>query len=82
MMTLEEFLKAPTAEEWQRELNEGWQGSDGSTSSTDTIFGVRIGITGRNHANHALPATLHDWHYRLGRRYRLPESYRKEADIL
>lgn len=80
MMTKNQFLALPTADEWQQELREGWEGSDGSTCSTDKIFGVVIGRKSRAYHHHKLPATLHDWRYRMGRRYDLPESYRKAAD--
>lgn len=49
--------------------------------STDTICGVRIGVTSPEWvANVDLPANRHDWYYRLGRRYRLGPKYRLVAD--
>jgi hypothetical protein len=48
--------------------------------STDTIMLVRIGITSPSYDYVDLPANRHDWLYRLGRRYKLPESWRRAAD--
>jgi hypothetical protein len=75
-----EFLKRPTHKEWQRELDLGWRGSDGSSSSTDTIMGVRIGITSDSYEYVDLPGNRHDFYYRLGRRLRLSGEFRKAAD--
>lgn len=79
-MTLEEFLRAPTLKEWNAELADGWSGSDGSSSSTDNIEGIRIGITSRSYSYSHLPANLHDWLYRLGRKHGLGSKFRKAAD--
>jgi hypothetical protein len=86
-ISLEEFLKIPNQEEWQREQDDHlWLGPDGSSSSLDDVQGIRIGISSpsfkRNHdeAGVIYPASLHDWRYQLGRRLRLPERYRKAAD--
>ena len=57
-----------TREQWEAELSYGWAGSDGSSNSTDTIFGARIGCTMR--AFHKLPAGDHDLAYRVIRRHR------------
>lgn len=78
--TIEEFLAPPTREQWLAALRMGWPGPDGSSSSTDTIFGVRIGITSAKHEHASLPANLHDWRYLLGRTFRLGEEYRQAAD--
>lgn len=78
--TLEVFLRRPTRGIWNRELRAGWTGPDGSSLSTDTILGVRIGATSSDYRYVDLPANRHDWLYRLGRRYDLPESWRKAAD--
>lgn len=80
MMTLDEFMALPTKRQWQRELNGGWAGPDGSSQSLDDIMGVRIGVTSTRWEDSRLPANLHDWRYRLGRRYGLPGSYRKVSD--
>lgn len=77
---LEAFLCRPTAEEWAAELEAGWPGSDGSSMSTDTIMGVRIGKTSRSYSTVDLPGNRHDWYYRQARRWRLPEAWRREAD--
>lgn len=77
---LEDFVERPSMAEWNAELRRGWSGPDGSSRSTDTIMGVRIGITSRSYRWVNLPANRHDWYYRLGRRWRLPESWRREAD--
>lgn len=78
--TLEEFLAAPTRDQWQAALAEGWPGPDGSSMSTDRMCGVRIGITSRAYMFHDLPANRHDWRYLLGRTYRLGAPFRLAAD--
>ncbi len=78
--TLEEFLRRPTIEEWQEELEAGWKGPDGSSWSFDNVLGVLIGETGWGYHNCDLAANRHDWYYRLGRRLGLPGSWRKAAD--
>ena len=80
MLTLTNFLARPTRNRWQAELGAGWFGPDGSSMSTDTICGVRIGVTSSEWMNVDLPANRHDWYYRLGRRYRLGPKYREVAD--
>lgn len=78
-MNIEEYLAATLDPRvWQRELDLGWEGSDGSTSSTDAICGVVIGLTTREF--NTLPASRHDLAYRLGRRLKLGPEYRKAAD--
>lgn len=79
-LTLERFLYRPTLEQWLEELADGWDGPDGSSLSTDTICGVRIGVTSASYAHVDLPANRHDWYYRLARRLRLPERFRRGAD--
>lgn len=74
------FLRRPTWAEWEAELEAGWAGSDGSSMSTDTIMGVRIGTTSQSCHHVDLPGNRHDWYYRLGRRWRLPAAWRREAD--
>jgi len=56
----------PTPDQWAAEVSLGWH-SDGSSFSTDTIEGVRIGITGKAYRPD-LPANLHDFRYRVIRR--------------
>lgn len=79
-MTLQEFLQRPTPEAWQAELDAGWPGPDGSTASTDSIFGVTIGVSSPSYAHVDLPANRHDWHYRLIRRLGLGPEFRQAAD--
>ena len=79
-MQLREFMALPTADRWQWALNHGWPGPDGSSSSTDHIMGVRIGVTSALHDDAFLPANLHDWRYFLGRLVGLPETHRAAAD--
>jgi hypothetical protein len=74
------FLARPTRNRWQAEVGAGWRGPDGSSMSTDTICGVRIGVTSDRWEDCDLPANRHDWYYRLGRRYRLGKLYRVVAD--
>jgi hypothetical protein len=81
-LTLEEFLLPPTKEAWESELAAGWKGSDGSSISTDDIQGIRVGITSNSYKYSNLPASRHDFCYHLGRKYKLPSKYRKEADKL
>lgn len=78
--TIEEFLRPFTRPEWYAALRSGWPGPDGSSSSTDTIFGVRIGITSPRFEHSLLPANRHDALYFLGRTYRLGGEYREAAD--
>ena len=80
VMPIEKFLKPPTREEWRRELRRDWAGPDGSSFSTDTICGVLIGCTSTDWKHHRLPANGHDYKYRIARRLRLPERYRRFAD--
>jgi hypothetical protein len=79
-VTLEEFLAPPTREAWYAELDAGWSGPDGSSLSFDDLEGVRIGITSKLWRYAGLPANRHDWRYHLGRKHKLPESYRTSAD--
>jgi hypothetical protein len=81
ILSLEDFLEIPTEEEWQREIDvHGWTGPDGSSSSTDDIEGIRIGVTSPSYEFATLPANLHDWRYQLARRLRLPAPWRRAAD--
>jgi hypothetical protein len=79
-LTVAEFLRRPTPEEWEWARQRGWAGPDGSSASTDLIFGVRIGITSTDYSYVDLPANRHDWYYQLGRWFRLPEHFRRAAD--
>jgi hypothetical protein len=84
-LVLEHFLRPPTRAEWDAERAAGWTGPDGSSASTDAIFGVRIGITAPEYdanrdADGFYPASLHDWFYQLARRLRLPSTWREPAD--
>ena len=79
--TLRMFTRLPTAEEWRSEIDDGWPGPDGSSSSTDTIMGVRIGVTSASVKFVHLPANHHDWMYRLGRKFNLGAPWRLAADI-
>lgn len=45
-------------------------------------MGIRIGITSTSYDYVDLPANRHDWLYRLARRFRLPDAWRKAADAL
>lgn len=40
-----------------------------------------MGLTSIDLVPPIMPAHLHDWHYRLGREFALPRSYRKLADV-
>ena len=73
-------MRLPTQEDWDRELAAGWDGPDGSSCSTDAIFGVTIGVTSASHEHCALAANLHDWRYRLGRSRGLSSEFRCKAD--
>ena len=55
-----------TPMEWAAELKAGWPGPNGSSFSSDSIFGVVIGQTSRNYS--MLPADQHDAGYRVLRR--------------
>ena len=46
-MTLEDFMRIPTRLDWNREIEFGWPGPDGSTASTDHMMGVKIGVTSK-----------------------------------
>ena len=59
---------APTRGWWVSEVASGWPGSNGSSMSTDHIFGVRIGITSSEYSIAKGPADLHDFGYRVLRR--------------
>lgn len=65
------FIAHPTKERWNKEIEKGWSGPDGSSKSFDTIFGVRIGETSTDHRDAHLPANLHDWRYQMLRRLRV-----------
>jgi hypothetical protein len=81
-VTIHEFLRPPSLEEWNATLSLGWSGPDGSSSSLDDIEGIRIGITSTSYDHAHLPANWHDWLYMLGRTHRLPQNYRAAADAL
>ena len=79
-MTLDDFLREPSREQWLREVAEhGWR-CDGSSASPDAICGVRIGIKSTRYEYHELPANTHDWRYHLGRRFGLPWEWSIYAD--
>tara|TARA_R110000824_G_scaffold21496_6_gene80073 strand:- start:4415 stop:4789 length:375 start_codon:yes stop_codon:yes gene_type:complete len=80
-MTLEDFMRIPTRLDWNREIEFGWPGPDGSTASTDHMMGVKIGVTSKAFEHSTLPANLHDWRYRLGRENGLGGNYRRVADV-
>jgi len=80
-MDIEEFLEMPSEGRWRQEIDAGWAGPDGSSSSTDHMMGVRIGIADPGYAYHKYPANLHDYRYQLGRRFKLSSEFRKRADI-
>ena len=80
LIPLNLFILRPSVEAWENELRLGWSGPDGSSMSTDTICGVKIGKTSTSYIFIDLPANRHDWYYRLGRRLHLPEPYRVAAD--
>lgn len=80
-MDLETFLKVPSHRAWARALKAGWRGPDGSSSSTDTMMGVRIGVSHPSYRWHSYPANLHDWRYYLGRSHGLGPRYRHAADV-
>jgi hypothetical protein len=80
-MSVADFMKMPRQMEWDAEIAGGWPGPDGSSSSTDHIMGVRIGMTGTAYIFHTMPANLHDWRYHLGRSYALSARHRHAADV-
>ena len=57
-------LQLPTQEQWEEAVSQGFS-PDGSSNSTDTIFGVRIGRTSTDYLP-GLPANLHDFRYWCG----------------
>jgi len=79
--TIEDFLAVPSQRQWIAALREAWDGPDGSSSSTDTIMGVRIGFTSASYRYSKEPANLHDWRYFLGRHFGLPKTWRQRADV-
>lgn len=81
MTSIEDFLRPPTHRQWLKALRSGWAGPDGSSCSFDLIQGVRIGKSSPSFRHAHYPANRHDWYYELGRRYGLPESYRRAADL-
>jgi hypothetical protein len=56
-------LVPPTLDEW---CAAGGPESNGSSSSPDTIYGIRIGRTSRAWADLRYPANLHDYRYHVG----------------
>lgn len=81
MLSIEEFMAPVTKEQWEAELDRGWGGPNGSSMSTDHMMGVQIGISHPSYAFANYPANLHDYRYRLGRRFKLSRQYRRQADI-
>lgn len=69
----------PRPEFWAAELTSGWPGSNGSSCSTDTMCGVRIGRTSPEHST--LPADVHDFWYRVLRRLHATTRV-SEAEVL
>jgi len=66
--TPEQLVAAmPSYRNWKAELQSGWPGPDGSTSSLDNIEGIQIGLTTTDYRTD-LPANLHDFRYRVIRR--------------
>ena len=57
-------LRSPSKTHWARAVKAGF-GSDGSSMSSDTIFGVEIGKTSRKYLP-GLPANRHDFRYFCG----------------
>lgn len=53
----------PTRAEWDVAIAAGWRGSNGSSLSTDTICGVRIGITTAEYDAVRGGADWHDYGY-------------------
>ena len=80
-MRIDHFLELPTQEQWEAELDDGWFGPYGSSMSTDHMMGIRIGVTSPDYRHHRLPANLHDWRYRLGRKHKLSARHRHAADV-
>ena len=78
--TPEDFLAMPTSKQWRAAMLDGWDGPDGSSSSTDLLMGITIGKMSPGYRYAKLPANRHDWMYYLGRRFQLPKSWRKRAD--
>ena len=76
-----DFMKMPRKMEWNAAVAEGWPGPDGSSSSTDHIMGVRIGVSHPSYKYHTMPANLHDWRYHLGRTYALSKRHKHAADV-
>lgn len=62
----------PTKVDWADERASGWYGSDGSSCSFDSLFGVEIGKSSAAY-HPELPANLHDFRYRVIRRLRALE---------
>ncbi len=80
-MQINKFMAIPTESEWYSEIEAGWAGPDGSSCSTDHIMGVRIGRTTTDYRDVKLPASLHDYRYRLGREHNLGAAHRHAADV-
>lgn len=58
---------APTLAQFVAERLSGWPGSDGSSNSPDTIWGLRVGRTTAEYSPH-LATWCHDFDYRAIRR--------------
>jgi len=80
--TVTNFLRHPDKLQWYGEMSKhGWRGPNGSSWSFDDIMGIRIGNSDPHYDHSFLPANRHDWLYQIGRRYGLPEEFRKAADL-
>ena len=82
-LSVEDFLADPTRSQWKSHLRDGacrWAGPDGASWCPDRLVGVRIGVVSPAWEHRDLPANMHDWHYRLGRRFNLPKAWRQRAD--
>jgi hypothetical protein len=55
-------MAKPTKDEWDQKVAAYWF-SDGSSKSTDTIFGSKIGRTGTEYSIFDTAAGAHDWRY-------------------
>ena len=74
--------RAPTLVQHEAERLCGWPGSDGSSNSPDTIWGMRIGRTSPDFMPD-LPTYVHDLEYRAIRRLlALGEISEEEAEEL
>lgn len=86
-MSIAEFMREPKHVDWLNEIDSfGWRGPDGSSSSTDDIQGIRIGIKSASYRENLAAdgrlyaASGHDWRHQLGRRLGLPAHYSRPND--